>query len=417
MATSLPIAIIYGIYLGVLTGIIPSLVAGTLGFLFKYITNVTLPGFGVVVLAVALAGINGGLLALADPTILDSANAPTIMTGLLVVMMMSLYAHAKGDQLGASVPRRISLRKLGEQTLSTDLVDVVAGRNEIRIHVVGEIEDIEGYPPLPEDLRAKIRDTDWRFPADLQVSELESRLAERLRTEFDLGDVTVSIDERGRATVAAAPPFSGLSRRVESGRRAVSLDGLVPTGLARGDVVTAVTDSAQVRGPIVSARSSTASAEPKASAEKKPESPTESKGGAGESEAVPPASRAPTTSGGEGQATIAVSRADVTPLLRADSAKLVVESQGTRHEYEVLSLLRRSGKRFRRLTVRAGGALDGVSIGVAKPRETYEVAILAARTASGWQFAPPGTTTLSAGDELFVVGTSAALDRFGEVVA
>ncbi|QCC50330.1 potassium channel family protein [Halapricum salinum] len=411
MATSLPIAIIYGIYLGVLTGIIPSLVAGTLGFLFKYITNVTLPGFGVVVLAVALAGINGGLLALADPTILDSANAPTIMTGLLVVMMMSLYAHAKGDQLGASVPRRISLRKLGEQTLSTDLVDVVAGRNEIRIHVVGEIEDIEGYPPLPDDLRAKLRDTDWRFPADLQVSELESRLAERLRTEFDLGDVTVSIDERGRATVAAAPPFSGLSRRVESGRRAVSVDGLVPTGLARGDVVTAITDGAQVRGQIVSARSS------EASAETQPEPSTESKGEAGEPEVTPPPSRAPTTSGGEGQATIAVSRTDAGPLLRTDSAKLVVESQGTRHEYEVLSLLRRSGKRFRRLTVRAGGALDGISIGLAKPRENYDVAVLVVRTASGWQFAPPGTTTLAAGDELFVVGTSAALDRFGEVVA
>ena len=127
--------------------------------------------------------------------------------------------------------------------------------------------------------------------------------------------------------------------------------------------------------------------------------------------------RSPTTSGGEGQATIAVSRTDAGPLLRTDSAKLVVESQGTRHEYEVLSLLRRSGKRFRRLTVRAGGALDGVSIGLATPRETYDVAVLAVRTASGWQFAPPGTTTLAPGDELFVVGTSPALDRFGEVVA
>lgn len=416
MATSLPIAVIYGIYLGVLTGIIPALVAGTLGFLFKYITNVTLPGFGVVVLAVALAGINGGLLALSDPTIMASANAPTIVTGLLVVMMMSLYAHSKGDQLGTSVPRRISLRKLGEQTLSTDLVDVVAGRNEIRIHVVGEIDDIEGYPPLPEDLRGAIRDSDWRFPADLQVSELETRLAERLRTEYDLGDVTVSIDERGRATVAAAPPFSGLSRRVESGRRAVSIDGLVPTGLARGDVVTAITDDAQVRGQIVSARSSKASAESKTSTDNTPEPPTPSEASADKPDVLPP-SRAPTTGGGEGQATLAVSRTDASPLLRADSAKLVVESQGTRQEYEVLSLLRRSGKRFRRLTVRAGGVLDGVSIGVAQPRDTYEVSILAVRTASGWQFAPSGTTTLSAGDELFAVGTSDALDRFAGVVA
>jgi hypothetical protein len=412
MATSLPIAVIYGLYLGILTGILPAFVSGVLGFLFKYVTNVTLPGFGVVVLAVALAGVNGGLLALTDPTILASANAPTILTGLLVVMMMSLYAHSKGDQLGASIPRRISLRKLGEQTLSTDLVDVVSGRNEIRIHVVGEIDDIEGYPPLPEDLRAKIRDTDWRFPADLQVSELETRLAERLRTEYDLGDAAVSIDERGQATVAAAPPFSGLSRRVESGRRAVSVEALIPTGLARGDVVTAITPDAEVRGTIVSARSTKVGAEKNAETPAKPAAPAD-----GTSTETPPPEQAPTTSGGEGQATITVPRSDVGPLLRSDSAKLVVESQGIRSEYEVISLLRRAGRRFRRLTVRSGGPLDGTALGTAHPRETYDVAVLAVRTADGWQFAPSGTTTVSAGDELFAVGTADALERFAEVVA
>lgn len=413
MATSLPVAIVYGLYLGVLTGILPALISGALGFLFKYVTGVTLPGFGVVVLGVALAGINGGLLALADPTIMQSTDAPTIVTGVIVVMMMALYAHSKGDQLGASLPRKLSLRKLGEQTLSADLVDVVSGRNEIRIHVVGEVEDVEGYPPLPEDLRAKLRNSDWRFPADLQVSELEARLAERLRTEFDLADVTASIDERGRATVAAAPPFSGLSRRVESGRRAVSVNALVPTGLARGDHVTAVTDDAHVSGEIVSARSTGPGAEP-------PDEPTPSAvqdGGTDTDVEPPPVSRAPTTAGGEGRVTMAVTRADVDSLLRTDEAKLLVRSQGIRREYEVISLLRRAGRRFRRLTVRSGGILDGVSIGVAQPRDTYDVAVLAVRTASGWQFAPSGSTTLSAGDELFAVGSGDALDRFAEVVA
>lgn len=410
MATSLPIAIVYGVYLGILTGIIPALVSGVLGFLFKYITGVTLPGFGVVVLAVALAGINGGLLALADQTILQSANAPTITTGLLIVMMMALYAHSKGDQLGASIPRRLSLRKLGEQTLSTDLVDIVAGRNEVRIHVVGEIENIEGYPPLPEDLRATIRDSDWRLPADLQVSALETRLAERLRTEFDLGDVTVEIDERGRATVAAAPPFSGLSRLVSSGRRAVSVDGLVPTGLARGDVVRAVIGDDQIRGDVVSARSATSDSVPT------PDSAATDGGTDAEGDPAPP-SRAPTTTGGEGQVTLSVARSDVGALLGTTQAKLLVEAQGTRHEYEVLSLLRRSGRRIRRLTVRAGGEFDGVTLGAATLRERYDVAVLAVRTADGWRFAPEGTTTLSAGMELFAVGTTDALDRFAEVVA
>lgn len=406
-----PVEVLFGIYLGVLTGIIPALAAWALGFLFKYITNVSLPGFGVVVLGVALAGINGGLLAFADPTILESANAVTITTGLLVVMMMTLYAHAQGDSLGGSLPRRLSLRKLGEQTLSADLAEFVSGRSEIRIRVEGSVADIEGYPPLPAELRRTIRASEWSLPADLQVSELESRLAERLRTEFDLGDVRVSIDERGRATVAAAPSFSGLSRRVTRGKRAISVDALVPTGLARGDLVRAVTPDAEVNGTVLSARS-----EATARTETPVQSP-EAEDEEGSVETPPQSTSAPTTRGGEGQITLAVSRSEVQPLLAADGARAVVQSRGSGSEYEVISMLRRAGRRFQRLTVRPGGALDGTTLGALDVRATYGVAVLAVRTANEWQFAPDSTVELSAGDELFAVGTGEALDSFEEVVA
>lgn len=401
-----PVEVLFGIYLGILTGIVPALVAWALGFLFKYVTNVTLPGFGVVVLAVALAGINGGLLALADPTILASANAVTVTTGLLVVMMMTLYAHAQGDSLGSSLPRRLSLRKLGEQTLSADLTEIVSGRREIRIRVEGSVDDVEGYPPLSAELRASIREGEWTFPADLPISELESRLAERLRTEFDLGEARVSIDDRGRARVAAAPSFSGLSRRVSPGNRAVSVAGLVPTGLARGDLVTAITPTDRVDGTVLSARSETTpSTEPTAT------------DGGDDTDALPEVPRAPTTRGGDGQITLSVTRSDVGPLLAADRITAVVRSRGSGSEYQVISMFRRSGRRFRRLTVRAGGQLDGETLGDADVRSTFGVAVLAVRTAGGWQFAPDGTVAISAGYELFAVGSAEALDTFAEAVA
>jgi len=43
---SLPVEIVFGIYLGIITGIVPALVAGVLGFVFKYVTDVTIPGSG-----------------------------------------------------------------------------------------------------------------------------------------------------------------------------------------------------------------------------------------------------------------------------------------------------------------------------------------------------------------------------------
>jgi len=413
---SLPVEILLGIYLGLLVGIIPALVSWGLGFLFKHVVGITIPAFGVTALAVALAGVNGGLLALADKSITTSPNAPRVVTAIIVVAMLAMYAHSRGDSMGASFPKRLSLSKLRRRTLSMDLADIV-GDGEVRVRVVGEVADMEGYPPLPEELRAEIRNAELRFPADLQLAELEERIADRLKTEFDLGDVSVSVDERGRATVVAAPPFSGLSKRVTDGRHAVSVTGLIPTGVARGDEVTVITPDAQVRGTVVSARTSKPGSGPGSESKAEPAPDIEPRSDDDPETDQPKPVRAPTTDGGEGRLTVAVTRTDVQPLLRADRTKVVVEPRGTRREYEAVSLLRRAGRRFRRLTVRAGSGLAGQTIGAARLREVYDTAVLAVRKPEGWLLAPDSGTALEAGDELFAVGTREALDGLGDALA
>lgn len=423
---SLPVEVLLGIYLGLLVGIIPALVSWGLAFVFRYTIDITIPAFGVTVLAVALAGVNGGLLALADQSITQSPDAPRLVTAIIVVAMLAMYAHQKGDTMGAAFPHRFTLAGLRSRTLSTDLADIVGG-DEVRVRVAGEVSDVEGYPPLSEDLRAELRAADLRFPADLRLDELEGRVAGRLRTEFDLADVSVSVDERGRATVSAAPPFSGLSRRVGEGRRAVSVRGLVPTGLARGDEVALVLSNTgseagtgagtgadtEVQGTVVSARTDGANTGGSvASSGSAPES-----GDGVEEEAVPAPARAPTTDGGEGRVTVAVARPDVEPVVRADRAKVVVKSRGTRREFEAVSLLRRAGQRLRRLTVHAGSPLAGTAVGAAGAREAYGVAVLAVRTDQGWQFAPDGATTLEPDRELFAVGDRESLAAFGEALS
>ncbi|WP_435197012.1 TrkA C-terminal domain-containing protein [Natronomonas sp. EA1] len=398
----LPVEILQGIYIGILTGIIPALVAWGLGFAFKYFTGVTIPGFGVVVLALAVAGVNGGLLALNDPTIRESATAPVVVTAIIVVLMLSLYAHSKGDTMGANFPKRLSLKGLRDRTLSTDVVELIGGRNQVRITVTGEVIDMEGYPPVPDDIRAGIRDGKWTLPADIPLSELETRFAERLRTEFDLADVSVNIDAQGNATVVVAPPLSGLSKRVPQGHRAVSIDCLVPTGLARGDRVTVLVGDQAVSGTVVSAKSS---------GTEKPKTD-----GGEEAASETPAPARQTTTGGDGRLTVAVPRADAGTLMGATSPHVVVTARGTRTEYELISLLRRAGKRFRKLTV-GEGELDGVTLGEADIRDRYEVGVLAVRRPNGWVLAPRGDTVIQAGDEVFAVGQTPKLDAFAEVVA
>lgn len=402
---ALPVEVLIGVYLGILTGIIPAVVAWGLGFIFKYFTGVTVPALAVVVLAVAIAGVNGGLLALNDPTVTSAPNAPSLIVAILIVMMMSLYAHAQGDKLGANLPKHISLRKLRERTLSTDVIELVGGMGQVTVTVSGDVNDIEGYPRLPADLRSEIRTREWKFPADLPLTELETRFADKLRTEFDLAEVTVRIDERANATVNAAPPTSGVSGRVPAARRAVSVNALVPTGLARGDEVTVHFDGETVRGTIVSAKSSVTREEPT-------DLPTPDAEQA--SQTAPAVS---TTDGGDGRVTIATTRDSATKLLTTERAHLVVRSRGTRREFELISLLRRTGKRFRRLTIGETSELVGRTLGDTAIRDTHAVGILASRTGKEWTVAPRGSTEFRPGQELIVVGTTEHLDQFAEVTA
>ncbi len=403
---SFPTEILLGIYLGLLVGIIPALVSWGLGFSFKYLTGVTLSGFGVSVLAIALAAVNGWLLALADQTILADPNATRIITTVVVVGMLSLYAHSKGDQMAAEFPRRLSPSQLRDRTLSRNLAAFVEGGEEVRIRVVGEVTDMEGYPPLSEELRADIRNTELTLPADLRLQELERRVADRLQTEYDLGDVSVTVDERGRATVVAAPPFSGLSKRVAHDRHAVSVSGLIPTGLVHGDEVTVITPNAQVRGTVVSAgtnngqREDTPDIEPLSNDEPAADVKT------------PTPVRREATEGGEGRITVAVTRTDVQPLLQASEAKVVVQPRGTQREYEVISMLRRADNRFRRFVVGSDSPLVNTRLGSARLQETYDVSVLAVQKEDGWLVAPDSDTVLQAGDELFAVGLREALDAF-----
>lgn len=427
MVGAVPVEVLRGVYLGILTGVVPGLIAFSFGFGFRYITGVTVPAFAVVVLGLALAGVNGGLLALADPAITQQANSVTLMTAVVIISMITLYAHAKGDGLAAVAPRRLSWRTIRDRTVSNEVVEFMAGGNRVTVEVVGAVRDMEGYPPLPDDLRRRISDVSWQFPADLTLRELEQRVTDRLRSEFDLQEAVAKIDQRGRASVAAAPPTAGVSSRVEAGRRAVSISALVPTGVARGDRCIVLADDLVVKGTVVSAKSDPGgeaggqqAADSGTWLEFRAQTTAPSTGGNPEDgeESVPePVEHAPTTTGGEGRVTVSVPIADAKALLETGSARIVIESRGTRREYELLSLLHQANQQIRRVAIESPGPFADRSLGEAKIREGFDVAVLAHRHEGAWTMGPAAETEIAAGDEVFVVGNRDGLQAFQEAVA
>jgi hypothetical protein len=396
MVASLPEQFLLGLYLGVLTGILPGVVSWTLGFVFKYFTRVTIPALGVMAVAVALAGVQGGLLGLLD------VEGVTSVTAVLVVMMVSMYCHSRGDKMGAEFPHRVTLRGLKDRTLSADVVERVGRFGQVRIEVV-EVVEMEGYAPVSDETKRGIEEGDWAFPAHLSVSELESRLASKLVDEFDLSDVSVSVDDEGYARVVAAPPVGGLSRRVPRGKRAVSIDALVPSGVALGDEVEIDLGETSVRGTVVSARSGAEDGNGAGS-------PTETV----EDGAKPAVRSAPTTTGGEGRVTVAVDRSAAETVLGGDPRRVLVRSRGNRREYELVSLLRSAGKVFD--TVEVGGVDEGATIGGVDVRGKYGVIVLAVRRDGSRSLAPRGDEPIRSGDSLFVVGDRSDVDALREAV-
>lgn len=409
--------VLLGVYLGLLAGIFPAFIAFALGFAFKYFTNVTIPGLGVVAFSGAIAGISGGLMGLLDPQIAESWIG---ITAVVVILMLSLWAHSIGDKLGAETPRHLTLQRLRNSRLSADLVERVDGYGQLRVRPIGGVQDIEGYPPLPENLHERIATRTWKFPASLPLTELEDRLEQQLLDEFELAEAMITIDRRGRARIAAAPTAAGLSRRIPSGNRAVTIETLLPTGIARGDEVELTLEDGTAQGRVMSARTTDAPATTPVVEDGALESVDRpaTDGHADdvkEDDETPPAPKAPTTTGGTGRVTVALPPADAVRVLRQDFAPVVVHSRGKRREYEAISVLKSGGNRFRKLTLREGSPVVGETIGSARIGETHAVVILSIRRTGEQHVAPTGSMTLATGDELIVAGKPAHLRRFAEV--
>ncbi|WP_336328374.1 potassium channel family protein [Halovenus sp. HT40] len=405
MVSGLAVEVGFGLYLGILAGIFPALVSFALGFGFKYLTGVSIPGLGVVVLAGGLAGISGGLLGLLEENVAQSTAG---VAAILVVLMLSLWAHAQGDKLGASVPRQLTLSRLRSADFSTEFLERVDTYGQIKIEPL-TVEDIEGYPPLSEETRQAIQASTWKFPVGLSVAELETKVAEKLTDAYSLADVTVSIDSEGLAEITAAPETAGLSRRIPTGKRAVSIRTLLPTGLAIGDQVTLALSNGTVSGTVVSAKTDGLAP----TSETKQSTAVETDGGTDEEVAERPP-QAPTTTGGHGSVTVALPPEEARRVVREDVAKLTVNSRGTNREYEALDVLEREDNQFQVVTISPGSPFDEIALEDAKFREKFGVAVLAVRRSTERLVAPPRSIRLAAGDELVITGTATAIESFRE---
>jgi hypothetical protein len=404
-APSLPVEVLLGISFGVLLGIVVSFAVGVFSFTISYYWDQELSQVAVVVLILPLVAVDALYIGIIGSGV---QQVPRLLIGLLVIVMIALYANSQGQKIAAELPRETTQPTERKRTLSAEAVDAVDGLGQVTLRTAGEIQEIDGYPSLSPDVRTALAEGAWRLPADLPLPELERRLEDQLRTDHDLGEVSVSIDGRGRATITAAPPTAGVASQVPDGWRAVSVAALLPAGLTAEDEVTVRTAAGSVAGTVLGIDRT-----------------------AGDSDEVVPDGGA-TTASGEGRVTVAVPASAAGTLLDAERGRIVVEPRGRRHDFEAFSLLDGTDRTIRRLTLTPAvrealaddeiqplavrGDVDAADAEVADTDSTDETpdADPAERGARhGWTFGP-AQAALERAEEAFVVGETAVLRRLDE---
>lgn len=140
-------------------------------------------------------------------------------------------------------------RRLGDETAAAgrfslgrfqpDLSPIVRATGRfITVEIPEEIEDIEGYDPVPPETKQALAGLTVDFPRGLSVEELGAQLASRLKEKHNVGYVDVEL--RADATVkhlALGQRATGLGPTLPPGSAAVVLRADPPLAASPGDQV------------------------------------------------------------------------------------------------------------------------------------------------------------------------------------
>ena len=290
-----------GLALGFVSALLVGLVTVVSGVVRKRAVSIAV-GAVLVIFLTLVAGWSAGLFSVGTTSQVTRIATLSIVAGLLGVV-----ATNQGNQIATELPLHRTLPMVRGQALSPTAVDAVDAIGQVTIRPIGAIGEFDSYPPLSPPVRRAIESETWRFPADLQLAELERRLELRLRTAYGVTQVDVSIDGRGLATIAAAPPAKGVATGLSPGTRAVTVSGILPTGIEPGDGVSIWATSSEISGEVL------------AIAETDIDSRTD-------------------------WLTVAVPTAQVGELLDVDTPRIAIRPSGEHREFEAIALLERAGR-------------------------------------------------------------------------
>ena len=349
-----------------LSGVLATLIAA----LYRWYARTRIPGGIAVLVGVSGVGVllnstKALALVINDSTeILTIENVLFNVTVLLLAVGAALVGRRSGDRLGESV-----LVLLGARQVEADVGAIVrtVGRRTA-VTLPEEVEDMDGYDPVPPETKAKFAGETLVFPRRQTVDELARRVAERIKSDYGVGYVDIDLDETGSVTyLAVGSRQAGLGPTLPPETVAVAVHADPASAASAGDVVYVYRAT---------------------------------------SEGAERVARGEVRGVDEDVVTLAVDAAEVDALDAETRYRLVTMPVEPRTDREFASLLRAAAETLGVVTVAEGSSLVGLPIGA------LDVAVVAVSPLDApVQVLPSRDRTLVPGETVYAVAEPALLRR------
>ena len=353
-------------------GALSVLVAGAAALSYRWYFRDEIPEgvtalLGVAVVALYLNTTSLGAIAAGDsPALLEPERVFFNVVALGVAAFTAPGGRYVGDRLAVDVFALSGARQL-EGELS-GIVRAVGRFTSVTLPPAEAIDDMDTYDPVSPEKKAEMAEKTLLFARKLSAEELRERLVSRVKSDYGVAYVDVDVTDDGEVGYfAVGSRAAGLGPTLAPGSAAVSVAADPPNNATAGDTV-------QVWRT-----------------EPEPErvATGELRGVAGDA------------------ATVALDESDAAALVEEESYRLVTLPAEPQADREFASLLRNADETMAAITVAAGSALEGSTVG------DVPVVVAAVRPEDGSvQPIPTGEYTFAAGDLVYLVGRPDALRQF-----
>lgn len=346
--------------------VLAATLAGVVALTYRWLTREPVP------LELALlAGLAGVAVYLNTTTVLGQVIQGEVATteaalfnvgAFLLGAVGALAGRRVGDTFGRDVLD-------AENRTSVDEEVSRLGRTVGRVTVVDlpeEVGDVAGYDPVSERTRDAIAGSQFVFPRNLTVEELDRRVRTRLKTDFGVGTVDLELADDGTVEhLAVGSRAAGIGPTLPPATNAVALRADPAHAASTGDIVQ-VWEADPMRRVVTG----------------------ELRGVAGD------------------VVTLAVDAADTPKVDPARTYRLVTLPVEDRPAREFASLLRTTDESYARVTVAAGSPLDGMPVGA------LDLLVVGIESGAGETVTlPPRERVLEPGDTVFAIAVPDTLRR------